>query len=563
MAKPRLTCYKTAQMLTLAMILDNPGEQPHSTRYRDPRELKALGYSDLIAYPTTALSGLLGPDTLITPELRRWVAEQYEAIQKTVAEARAAGMGAWLMFDAPSLAAELVGSAMVCINQQPRMLCPASDELLDMTGQCLDALLAQIEGVEGIVLRLGDSDAPKVPYLVGNDVYAPHCSRCSMMGRADRLVRFITYYHGLVVKKLGKRMIVRAWNVRPNGMHDNADLCRRVVDRLPNDDRLILSFKFTQTDFWRYQKWNPSSLVCGERPVIYELQCQREFEGKGAVPNYQPPLWCRGMTELDGAIGLADVVEKVNLAGLWAWVRGGGWRGPYVSADREMWIDANVYAVPRIALDAKVDVDSLARSWITDRLGVTDETAIAAILQTLRHSTQSVLETFYIGPYARRRHDAWYPSANFVQDDQIDAEAAWAIVQQLSEADMDRALGEKIEAEQRVTDDRRALQRVAGSGDKLLPATLPLSLEYAQTLTQTLRHLIAGLVAYKRQQRRHDASGVQATLNALRHCQSAWSSHTGRAAGHAAASAFNSDNLWDFTEYLIEQVSQHTSKGAA
>jgi hypothetical protein len=557
MAKQRRSCYKSGQMLTLAMILDNPGEQPHSTRYRDPRELKALGYSDLIVYPTTALSGLLGPDTLTAPDLRRWVGEQYDAVQKIVAEARAAGMGAWLMFDAPSLAGELVGSAMLCINQQPRMLCPASDELLDMTGQCLDALLARIEGVEGIVLRLGDSDAPKIPYLTGNDIYAPHCSRCSMMGRADRLVRFITYYYDLVVRQLGRRMIVRAWNVRPNGMHDNADVCRRVVDRLPEDDRLILSFKFTQTDFWRFQKWNPSSLVCGGRPIIYELQCQREFEGKGAVPNYQPPLWRNGMTELDGAIGLADVVDRANVAGLWAWVRGGGWRGPYVSADREMWIDANVYAVPQMAADPKASADELAQRWITQRLGITDEAAAAAILQTLRHSTQTVLDTFYISPYARRRHDSWYPSANFIQDDQIDAEAAWAIVQQLSDAEVDRAVAEKVEAEHRVAEDRRVLQRIAGQMDKQWGAAMPQSLEYAETLTQTLRHLIAGLSAYRRQQRRHDPTQIQATLNAMRQCQSAWSSHTGRAAGHAAASAFTSENLWDFTQQIIDEVQSH------
>ena len=548
-------------MLTLAMILDNPGEQPHQTRYRDPRELKTLGYSDLIVYPTTALSGLLGPDTLASKDVRQWAAEQYEAVQKTVSDARAAGMGAWLMFDAPSLAGELVGSAMTCVNQRPRMLCPASDELLDMTGQCLDALLSRIDGVDGIVLRLGDSDAPKIPYLVGNDIYAPHCPRCSMMGRADRVVRFTTFFYDLVVKKLGRKLIVRAWNVRPNGMHDNVDVCRRVVERLPRDEKLILSFKFTQTDFWRYQKWNPSSLVCGDRPIIYELQCQREFEGKGAVPNYQPPLWCRGMTELDGAVGLADVAGKVNLAGLWAWVRGGGWRGPYVSADREMWIDANVHAVPRIASDPKLNIEELAWSWIQGRLGVTDETAAGGVLQTLRHSTQSVLETFYIGPYARRRHDAWYPSANFIQDDQIDAEAAWAIVQQLSDADLERAVGEKVEAEGRVSADHRALQRVAGHMDKHLSHILPLSMEYAQTLAATLRHLIGGLAAQRRYQRRPDPSSAAATLEAMRHCQSAWTSHTGRAAGHAAASAFASDNLWDFTQSIIDRVQDKAAVG--
>lgn len=547
-----LGCYIYA-MLTLAMILDNPGEQPHQTRYRDPKELRALGYSDLIVYPTTGLSGLLGPDTLVVGDVRRWVEEQYASVQKTISEARSAGMGAWIMFDAPALAAELVGSAMTCINQKPPMLCPASDELLDMIGQCVEGLLARIEGVDGLVLRLGDSDAAKVPYLVGNDVYAPHCSRCSMMGRADRIVRFVTFFHELVVKKLGRKLIVRAWNVRPNGMHDNPDVCRRVVERLPEDDRLILSFKFTQTDFWRYQKWNPSSLCCGDRPVIYELQCQREFEAKGAIPNYQPMLWSGGMTELDGAVGLAELAGKVNLVGLLSWVRGGGWRGPYITNDRESWIDANVYAVPRLAANPRMDADQLMHEWITQRLGVTDPAAVEVLTQVLRHSTQTVLEGFYIGPYARRRHDAWYPSANFIQDDQVDAEAAWAILQQLSDADLDKAVAEKVDAEARISEDRKALQRVAGSMDKRLADSFLSGLEYGQTLIQTLRYLVTGLATHRRWTRKHEAALALATNSAMRNCQSAWTHHTGRVAGHSSASPFTSDNLWDFTQSVIDR----------
>ncbi len=540
-------------MLKLAMILDNPGEQPHQTRYRDPRELRALGYTDLIVYPTTGLCGLLGPDTVPAGDLRRWVADQYDSVQKTVADAHSAGMGGWLMFDSPSLSSELVGAAMTCINTKPVVLCPASDELLEMAGQCMEALLARIDGVDGIVLRLGDSDAPKVPYLVGNDVYAPHCSRCSMMGRADRIVRFATFFYNLVVKKLGRKLIVRAWNVKPNGMHDNTDVCRRVVERLPKDDRLILSFKFTQTDFWRYQKWNPSSQVCGDRPIIYELQCQREFEGKGAVPNFQPPLWQSGLAELDGAVGLADIAQTVNLAGVWAWVRGGGWRGPYISSDREWWIDANVYAVPRIADNPQLDLKQLAVEWASQRLGLTDPASQDVIVQILRDSPQNILETFYIGPYARRRHDAWYPSANFIQDDQIDAEAAWAIVQQLSEADLDKAVAEKVNAESRIAEDRKALLRAATNLDKHLSDMINSSLEYAETLAQTLRYLVGGLAAYRRHLRRQDAAMAQSAIHAMQHCQHAWTQHTGRAVSHSSASAFGSDNLWDFTQMVIDE----------
>ena len=564
-------------MHTFAMILDNPGEQPHQTRYRDPGQLKALGYSDLIVYPTTGLSGLLGPDTLANADLRRWVEQQYDSVQTSVSDARRAGLGAWLMYDAPALAAELVGSAMTCIDPPgtapapgtgasggaAKTLCPASDELLDMCGQALEALVARIDGVDGIVLRLGDSDAAKIPYLVGNDVYLPHCSRCASLGRADRLVRFVQFFYELVVQKLGRKLIVRAWNVRPGGMHDNPELCQRVVERLPKDDRLILSFKFTQTDFWRYQRWNPSSLVCGDRPIIYELQCQREFEGKGAVPNYQAPLWRDGMTELDGAVGLAYIAPQVNLAGLWAWVRGGGWRGPYINPANEMWIDVNVYAVPRLAADPQADTDDLVRRWIAERLGVTDAAApgAGALLQVLKDSPRNVLEMFYIGPYAKGRPDPWRPSASFIQDDQIDAEAAWGAVQRLSDAALDEVVGEKQAAEHRLTEDQRLLQQVMAHLPAPLNERLPLSLQYTITLAQTLRSLLGGLVAYRRWMRRGEPALTQSAEKSMRICQSCWVHHTQRIATHGGPSPFSSDNLWDVTQRVIEHV--HQGQGAA
>jgi len=65
-------------MLKLATILDNPGEPPAETRYRDPEELRRLGYDGLVIYSTTGLSGLLGHDTIANADIRRWVADQFE-----------------------------------------------------------------------------------------------------------------------------------------------------------------------------------------------------------------------------------------------------------------------------------------------------------------------------------------------------------------------------------------------------------------------------------------------------------------------------------------------------
>ncbi|MDH3584484.1 MAG: hypothetical protein OER86_09740, partial [Phycisphaerae bacterium] len=495
-------------MLTLAMILDNPGEQPQRTRFRDPQRLRELGYSDLIVYPTTALSGLLGPETVEAGDIRQWVEQQYDAAARTVAEAQAAGLGVWLTVDAPSLARELVGHAMTCVKQ-PRVLCPASDELLEMSGQCLDALLARFDSVRGVVLRLGDNDASKLPYLIGNDVYTPHCARCSALGRAGRVARLVRYYYDRVVQQTGRKLIFRCWNARPGGMHDDEEVCRRIVEQLPVDEKLILSFKFTNTDFWRYQQWNRCSLACGDRPVIYELECQREFEGKGAVPNYQPPLWCGGMGELPRARGLSDVRERANVVGLWAWVRGGGWRGPYVTEEHEAWIEANVVAVPQLAADPQASPDALAGQWIAEHLKCPDGPGADAIARILAHSPQTILESFYIGPYALSRETQWYPAANFIQDDQVDAESAWVIVQRLGDADLDQVVAEKQAAEQRLADDRLALQQAADSLPEALRGPMLASLDYAESLVRTLHHLLAGMVDYRRYRRQRDPALAQ------------------------------------------------------
>lgn len=553
-------------MLTLATILDNPGEPAQETRYRRLDELRNLGYTGLVIYPTTALSGLLGSDTLPAGDMRRWVADQYDAIDKQIRAARAAGLTVWLLYDAPSLARELVGSAMNCVRDT-RTLCPGSPELLDMIGQCVESFVARFADIEGIVLRLGDNDAKRTPYLAGNDIYTPHCARCSSLGRADRLARFITFFYDLVVGKLHRKLIARAWNVRPGGMHDSPELCRRVIERLPLDnDNLILSFKFTQTDFWRFQQWNPSSLACGNRPIIYELQCQREFEGKGAVPNYQPPLWRDGLPECENSIGLAQAADKVNLAGLWAWVRGGGWGGPFIS--EETWIDANVYAVPQLAAKPSINLDDLARQWIDTRLDCRDPAAAAALHTTLTHSSQNILDLFYIGPYARSRPDSWYPSGNFLQDDLIDAEAAWAMIQRLPDAALDEVVAEKARAVERIAHDRRAIQQSASHLATPPGETLVHEMEYFESLAETLHHLLAGMVAFRRHQRKPDSAtsatsgaggttsgaGGRAALEALNRCQSCWNHHQRYANFRGTATAFRSDNLWDFTQKLIDQL---------
>ncbi len=607
-------------MLTLATLIENAGEPRMQSRYRDPGHLRELGYTGLVLFETTSVSGVESPDVLaagpsgrvgpaaggagpIGPgdprhpvdaspsiagwssrprvsaaggasgvsggagvsgggEVQRWVEQQFESIGRRVREAAAAGLDVYIFYDVLSLPRVLIEAdaeqALTC-RGKPEMLCPASEAAMERSAAALDAMITRWPQIAGVVLRLGDNDAARFPHLVGNELYLPHCPRCSGMSRADRMLEAIRRFHHLIVERHGRRLIVRAWNVRPGGMHDTPDLAVRIANGLPgraDDDRLVLSFKFTETDFWRYQRWNPASLVVGDRPVIYELQCQREFEGKGGLPDWQVPLWVHGCPEMRGheeVSGLAAVAGRINLAGLWAWVRGGGWGGPFVSS--ETWIDANVHAVPHLAQQPDADPAALADQWIERRLGISDHEQAAAIRQVLEHSPEHILKAFYIGPYARSRRNAWHPNGDWIQDDLLDANAAWRMIRKLPDAALDEVVNEQAEAAALLAADRATLYRVLGEGSRGHVEPMVNSLVYGESFYEALRDLLDGLVAYKRLLRSKDDALARRCHRSLLAAQSHWNHHTQRHGGlPGAATAFREASFWELTQRILAEL---------
>ena len=548
-------------MFKLATLVQNPGEPAVDSRYHDPAELRRLGYNGRVIFETTGLSGIPSPESILDGEMRRWVQGQFDSVGRKIEASVAAGLEVYILYDVLVLARDLVqrkAAALTCKNR-PSVLCPASEAAVRLSFEGLEAMMRRWPSLAGVVLRVGETDAERLPYLIGNDLYSPHCPRCSQFGRADRIVQTLTQAHEVVVNRLGKRLIARAWNVRPQGMHDSPELAERVVARLPGeptDDRFVLSFKFTQTDFWRYQPWNAASLRCGARPVIYELQCQREYEGKGGVPNWQAKLWRDGPPETRGrsvVTGLAEAADAVNFAGVFAWVRGGGWGGPFIK--NETWIDANVFAAPRLADDPKADVGELARSWVAERVPYADEAAGAALVQTLEHSAEMVRQAFYIGPYALQKADPWHPSADWVQDDLLDAGAAWRMLQRLSDAELDAAVAEKQRAAETAASLRNALQQHADDRSHPQLKQLVNMLAYTESLLEALRDLLSGLAAYRRYQKQPSPALAETARRKLFEAQSHWNHHVqrhGSAAG--AATAFRESHFWELTQDILSEI---------
>ncbi|WP_432800127.1 hypothetical protein [Poriferisphaera sp. WC338] len=548
-------------MLKLATLIENPGEPLIDSRYHDPSHLKQLGFNGVVLYPTTALSGLNQLEDIKSDEMKRWIKNHTQCVEQEIEKARAAELAVYLFYDMLVLPADIVDLSPASINCKNRTdtICPASSKAYDLCMQALETHLQNWRHVDGIVLRFGDTDAPRLPYLLGNDIYSPYCPRCSNLSKLDRITEAINRAYDIIVNHHQKKLIVRAWNVRPNGLHDSIELAQKLAAKLPgdeNDDRLILSFKFTHTDFWRYQTWNKSSLQFGNRPILYELQCQREFEGKGSFCNWQYPIWQNGMPETveqEQSAGIKNISKHTSFSGIFAWVRGGGWGGPFISS--ESWIDANVYAAIQLADNPETAPEDVASHWVREQLNIQDESVVQIIVKILLDSESMVRQAFYIEPFARKRIDGWYPNADWIQDDVFDADALARLLEKLTAKEAAKALAEKQNVLDMIGRARTQLQQAQNKENRSKIEPLVTSLIYAESLIETITLLIDGLIKHKQFRETRDDSLVQAITQRILSAQSHWNHHTQRIGTlPGAPTPFREKGFWELTQNILASL---------
>jgi hypothetical protein len=82
------------------------------------------------------------------------------------------------------------------------------------------------------------------------------------------------------------------------------------------------------------------------------VQCQREYEGKGAYPNFSSSGVIDGFPETEQTQSLRQFVKSPYFAGVYSWSRGGGWYGPYITRTNEFWVDLNVRYLTRFLQNA-------------------------------------------------------------------------------------------------------------------------------------------------------------------------------------------------------------------
>ena len=346
----------------LDMVHYNPGEPRYATAFADPRTEAAYGYTGKVFFlfdsPMLAVDwDSVEPGVLPagSPD-RAWVDAAAARVRSQEAAAKAAGLHVYAMTDLVLLPKRLIARRHA-EQTFGDVTNPATAELLrTQIGLAFD----QFPDTDGLVVRIGETYLQDAPFHRGH-IASPKDVDRTVIPLA-RLLR------DEVCTKRHKTLIFRTWLSFDTNLADYL----KVSDAIEPEEHLVFGVKHVEGDFFR---GHPFSKVIGQgrHRQLIEVQCAREYEGKGAYPNYIAHGVIDGFEEHYlqlrplqlQSIG-AFARTSPLYAGVWTWSRGGGWGGPYLK--NEMWPDLNAWVMAHWAADVTQSEAAVFDRYATGRL---------------------------------------------------------------------------------------------------------------------------------------------------------------------------------------------------
>ena len=397
--------------LIMDMVHDNPGEAPYETSFRRPQKLLDYGYNTKIIkhFSTIATFSESGEDFFPSPESKQWLQDMTQKLTQEAAQAKAAGMLIMSHIDLFVLPA-----AMVEAHREE--LCDENGKISitrELTKQYHCMMFRQLfedMGLDGLVIRVGETYLHDTPFHTGNGA-VPYGDLAQEKKLFVELLRFLRQE---VCVKYGKYLIFRTWDCKPDRFHADRDYYLEVTNQIEPHEKLIFSIKHTALDFWRNVRFNPC-LTEGKHRQVVEVQCQREYEGKGAYPSYVMDGIINGFSENRAKRGLKDIMHDPHICGIYTWSRGGGWYGPYIQ--NEFWCDLNTYVISAYACDPTRTETDIFLQYTRKKMGLTEEDG-QRFHKICLQVQDAVLHGRYITPYDRSLNECRMPSL-WMRDDRI------------------------------------------------------------------------------------------------------------------------------------------------
>lgn len=247
-------------------------------------------------------------------------------------------------------------------------------------GQLVDTFLADFPEVDGLILRIGESD--------GRDVRDPLRSRLVLRSASavNRMLRELLP----IFEQHGRRLIFRTWTVGAYLVGDLIWHRGRLAQALRGIESpaFVLSMKHGESDFFRYLPINRHFFRI-DLPKIVELQARREYEGAGEYPSFIG--W-------DCEQYARELAPAPNVIGFSVWCQTGGWHGFRRLAfldERAVWIDLNATVAVRVFKDRRSVEEA-----VTEFFG---EAQASRALELLRRAEVVIRELLYVREFAEQK----------------------------------------------------------------------------------------------------------------------------------------------------------------
>lgn len=338
------------EYLVLDMVHHNPGEALTESAFRKPEKLASFGFNGMVInefkFPHCAVS-FESFDKRIFPKKskeRKWLENLTEEIRRQIVNCHDNGLGAFYFTDIIVVPKRLVELYQDEICDENGRISFEKEKTWEIHRLMLQELFDRFPDMDGLVIRTGETYLHNIPYHVGN---GPVDYKSKYEESIQIHTKLMQMLREEVCVKRNKKIIYRTWDF--GYFHTRPEYYSAVTENVEPHPNLYMSIKHTEGDYFRTFEFN-KTITLGRHKQIIEVQCQREYEGKGAYPNYVANAVINGFEETKNEPshrGLNDIKDHPLFAGVWTWSRGGGWQGPYIT--NEFWCDINTYVLSQWA----------------------------------------------------------------------------------------------------------------------------------------------------------------------------------------------------------------------
>ena len=353
-----------AEPLILDMVHHNPGGARYESKFEEPSFLTDAGYNGKVHFlfdsPTLAINWeSVDPDVLPvgSPE-RAWADAKATNFDRLLAQNQAAGLRTYAQADLVMLPKRLVEK----YKMENTFGDPSNPETAKYLRLMVGQVFQRFPALDGLVVRIGETYLQDAPYHVG--------AIQSKTNATTTIIPLVKLLREEICVKRNKQLIFRTWLSFDTKLANYMAVDAAVE---PNTN-LFFAVKHCEGDFHRGNSFS-KIIGAGRHQQIIEVQCAREYEGKGAYPNYIAHGVIEGFEEhliqtnqnKFNSIG-AFARQSPLFAGVWTWSRGGGWDGPYIK--NELWCELNAWVMAQWAKDSRQSEESVFNRFAGEKLGL-------------------------------------------------------------------------------------------------------------------------------------------------------------------------------------------------